>query len=127
MLATNAARSVLECTDTRLRVLISNNSTDQKESEQLVEFVTGCVDARLSLVRPSDPLPMTRHWDWALNTLLADPDLSHIVVLTDRMMYKHGTLPELLSILSQYPNDIVTFNHDRVVDNGSPITINLAD
>ena len=125
-LALNAVRSLLKCAERSFEVLLSDNSTLSLHTEQLTHFVECTPDERLLLLRPPTAMSMTRHWDWAVEAALARPLTSHVVVLTDRMMFKHGCLDSLLAIIAQHPEQIVSYDHDRVVDHRTPITVDLA-
>ena len=66
---------------------------------------------------------MPSHWEWAIEEALSFYDASHFTYLTDRMMFKTGGLKELLDVISQYPNKVVSYNHDRIVDHVRPIHV----
>lgn len=124
-LAANAVRSLLQCKGDRFEVVLSDNSTIPPHSDYLTHLVKQEGDSRLSLRRAPRPMSMTQHWDWALKTVLALPSTSHVAVLTDRMLFKTGCLEKLLGIVERHPTDIVSYDHDRIVDHQSPITVEL--
>ena len=67
---------------------------------------------------------MTDHWQWAIERGLVEyPSASHFAYLTDRMMFKAGALEGLVQRVAEHPDRIVTYNHDRIVDNASPVRI----
>jgi hypothetical protein len=125
-IAINAMRSLLACAEQSLSIWLSDNSTISTHSEQLDRFVGSCADERLIIRRPPRPMTMTHHWDWALRTALDESSATHVVILTDRMMFKHGCLKALMAIVAQRPNQIISYAHDRVVDHLKPIAVELS-
>jgi hypothetical protein len=125
-LAERAVGSVLECPAPSVQVMVSDNSTASTCVEELASFVAQRNDPRLSLIRPPSPLPMATHWDWALREGLRDESISHVVVLTDRMMFKIDGLESLLAIVARNCDKIISYDHDRIVDHCTPITVDLS-
>jgi hypothetical protein len=119
-LAANAVNSVLECDAEGLEVLLSDNSTDETQTDQLAALVNGLGDSRIALRRPPQSMTMTNHWNWLLEAACDCGTFTHAVVLTDRMMFKRHALSALLSVVTEYPHLIVSYNHDRVVDHRTP-------
>ncbi len=66
---------------------------------------------------------MTRHWDWAIQEALRFYQSSHLTFLTDRMMFRNGALKEALDLAALYPEKIISYNMDRIVDHVRPIRI----
>jgi len=66
---------------------------------------------------------MPAHWDWAIHEAMRLYPASHFLYLTDRMMFKSGSLCELLAAASQYPDKIISYNHDQIIDNCRPVRI----
>jgi hypothetical protein len=125
-IATNAVRSLLRCDEESLTILLSDNSTLPEHTQRLERFVAESGDQRLLFRRPARAMSMTHHWDWALRTALYGSRATHVVVLTDRMMFKNGGLAALLGVIAQHPEHIVSYAHDRVVDHQRPITVELS-
>jgi glycosyltransferase involved in cell wall biosynthesis len=119
-IAKNAIRSVLDEHLEGVQVMVSDNSTADSEREELAEF---CASMPVRYVRPPESLAMPAHWEWAIEEALSFYDASHFTYLTDRMMFKTGGLKELLDVISQYPNKVVSYNHDRIVDHVRPIHV----
>ncbi len=122
-LARNAICSVLAQADDEVQVLVSDNSTSEEEIASLADFCVELKDARLRYVRPPRPLPMGKHWEWAMQQALECYDASHILYLTDRMIYKAGALKEVLEIARLYPDKVITFNTDGIRDNEQPVVL----
>jgi len=122
-MAQNASRSVLCQPARNVNVLISDNSTVPEEAESLARYCERLGDDRLHYVRPPKPLPMAQHWDWAMRHALQTFGASHVIYLTDRMMFKRGELQNVLDIAKTYPDKVITYYHDWIVDNDKPITI----
>lgn len=123
-LACNAITSVLTQTgaDT-VSILVSDNSTDETESTRLQQFCAAQNDARLQYVRPPEPLPMGKHWEWAMEQTLQDAATSHVLYLTDRMIFKQGELCELLKAAAKYPTKIISYGNDGIYDLEEPIRL----
>jgi hypothetical protein len=123
-LAINAILSVLNqpnCEE--VKVLVSDNSTDLKDIEILYKFCQATSDERLSYIKPPEPLSMTKHWDWAVNQAFEKYTISHLLYLTDRMIFKFGQLKELINIVKRYPDYIVSYNLDLIIDDRKPIKL----
>lgn len=122
-LAMNAVRSVLEQRVENLSVLVSDNSTSDNDRETLSRYCADMGDERLRYVRPPEALSMAAHWEWAIDEALRTYAASHFVYLTDRMMFRRGALKEVLSLAALYPEKVISYNHDRIIDNASPIRV----
>jgi hypothetical protein len=124
-LAINAINSALESEEQAIEVIVSDNSTNSVDVEKLSAFVAQRGDRRLLLHRPPSPLSMTLHWNWAIGKAYERTGVSHLAILTDRMMFKHNALTALLTIVAKRPASIISYNHDRVVDHRQPIRAEL--
>ena len=126
-LALNAITSILESDESSIEVMVSDNSTVSAYVDQVAQFVAQCGDQRLFLYRPPEPLAMTPHWDWALALACERPGVSHVVVLTDRMIFKRDALTALREISAHRPGSIISYNHDRIVDHRLPMRVELQE
>ncbi len=122
-IAMNAIRSVLDESVGNVQVLVSDNSTLDSEREALAAFCASLKDTRLRYVRPSQSLAMPEHWEWAIEQALSSYDMDHFIYLTDRMMFKRGGLREVLELAALYPQKVISYNHDRIVDHVKPIRV----
>ena len=122
-LAMNAIRSVLDQPVANVTILVSDNSTSQRDLDELESFCTTLADPRLQYMRPPQPLPMPAHWDWAIAQTLANYEASHVTYLTDRMMFRSAGLKDILDLAALYPDKIITYNHDRICDDARPIRV----
>lgn len=116
-LAMRAARSVAGA-----RLLISDNSTDEGERARLAAW---CAERGIEVVRPPRPLAMGDHWEWACEQASARAPDEHLTLMTDRMVWKRGALAKLLRVCAAEPARVVTFLHDAVFDDVSPIRVHL--
>jgi len=122
-IAKNAIRSVLG-RDSNVSVLVSDNSTSTEEVEALHRYCDESGSDKLRYVRPHTSLAMSDHWQWAIERSLAEyPSASHFAYLTDRMMFKATALDDVMRLVAQHPDRIVTYNHDRIIDNANPVRI----
>ncbi|HEY0083216.1 MAG TPA: glycosyltransferase, partial [Pyrinomonadaceae bacterium] len=127
-LAMNAIRSTLEQAEgCAVRVLVSDNSTDAADIEALARFCAGLGEARVQYVRPPVPLSMSEHWDWAMEQALGSHGTSHFTILSDRMVFKQGQLKTALKIVGQYPDRILCYMHDKVLDFAPPYGVQQHD
>lgn len=122
-IAMNAIRSVLSQPVKNLDVMVSDNSNAETDREALAEFCSTLADKRVRYVRPPESLSMTRHWDWAVQEALQFYSASHVTYLTDRMMFRNGALKEVLDLSALYPEKIISYNIDRIVDHVSPVRV----
>ncbi len=122
-LAMNAIRSVLDQQAKNVNVMVSDNSISETDREALAEYCSTWPEERLRYVRPPEPLSMPRHWDWAIQEALRSYAASHFLYLSDRMMFRKGALAELIPLATLYPDKVISYNHDRIIDNATPIRI----
>jgi len=120
-LAMNAIRSVLDQPVDDFHILVSDNSTSQRDRDDLESFCASLADSRLRYVRPPEPLPMPAHWQWAIEQALTNYKANHFSYLTDRMMFRNGALKEVLGLTALYPDKVISYNHDRICDDLRPI------
>lgn len=123
-LAMNAIQSVFSQDNDSVRVLVSDNSTVPDESAALSQFCKQLQHERLHRVVPEEPLPMVKHWNFAIKRAL-QMGASHITVLTDRMMFKAGELDLLLRVVERHPSKIISYRHDRIIDHQQPVRLFL--
>lgn len=122
-LAMNAVRSLLDEPVENLGIMVSDNSTSQRDLDDLESFCASLAGSRLSYVRPPQPLAMPVHWEWAIEQALANYKASHFSYLTDRMMFRNGALKEVLGLTALYPDKVISYNHDRIGDDTRPIRV----
>jgi glycosyltransferase involved in cell wall biosynthesis len=122
-IAKNAIRSVLDERLDGVQVMVSDNSTAEPDREELARFCAALDDSRVRYVRPPESMAMTAHWDWAIEEALAFYDADHFTYLTDRMMFKTGGLKEVVHAADRYPDKVISYNHDRIVDHVRPIHV----
>ena len=125
-LARNAIRSVLDQRATNVSVMVSDNSTSENESKQLYAYCDQLKHDRVRYVKPPQPLPMPEHWEWAMQQALADPSASHVSYLTDRMVFKRGELANVLSLSERFPGQVISYNHDIILDYARPVQLKQA-
>jgi len=121
-LAIGAIQSVLSQNVDNVRILVSDNSTIAEEAASLLRSCRHSQDERLSYVVPPEPLPICRHWNWAMLQALR-LGASHFTVLTDRMIFRPGDLKTLTDIVRQHPEKIISYKHDKIFDHERPITL----
>ena len=119
-LAINAVNSVINQQDCRVEVIVSDNSTDNEEVAKLSEFCLEIGDNRVRYIRPSEPMAMTDHWDWAMNEALNLSRASHIMYLTDRLILKPFALRDISGIVNLYPEKVISYSWDLINDISLP-------
>lgn len=122
-LAMNAIRSVLDQPVENVEVIVSDNSTSAAEREALANYCSACDDKRLGYTGPPESFSMPAHWNWAIQEALHTYPASHFLYLTDRMMFRKGALAEVLGLAARYPEKVISYNLDRIVDNITPIRV----
>jgi hypothetical protein len=122
-LARAALGSVLDQGAGDVRVLVSDNSTDPAERDSLAASTESLEAGDVEYVRPPEPLAMTAHWEWAMGRALAYPGTTHVGFLTDRMVLRHGCLPVLEGLVRRHPGQVITYDHDELLDHSQPIRL----
>jgi len=121
--AINAVKSVLDyIEDCNLKIVISDNSSTNSRSEQLKDFCESLNNPDIKYIRPDKELAMTVHWNWAMTKAIELFDTNHYTILSDRMVFKKDVMPDLIEIIKSYPNELISFIQDGVVDIKYPIT-----
>jgi hypothetical protein len=124
-LACAAVTSVVDQASDRLTVIVSDNSANESDRQEVESFCRAQDPQLVSYIRPSESLTMTSHWEWALRRATEMSRATHFAFLTDRMIFKPGFLLELLEIAARYPADVLTYNYDKVEDTVVPIRLEL--
>jgi len=122
-LARNAIGSVLDQFGCEIDLLVSDNSTLVEQRAELSRYCQQAANRRVRYIVPPEPLPMSQHWDWAMQQALSLYDATHVCFLTDRMMFKPDAVRSLIEIISAYPDKILTYVHDRVDDFAPPYKV----
>jgi hypothetical protein len=115
--------SVLKQTGGCVTVVVSDNSTDLVEARRMERWCLKTGDKRLQYIRPGESLAMTDHWNWAMEQALALEEATHFIYLTDRMLFKPGGMSAVLEAASLYPDKVISYNHDKIVDHEVPLKI----
>lgn len=102
-----------------VKIFISDNSTDVAESSLLDEYASR-VDQRVKLIRPKVSSGMTAHWNFAVEHAASELEFTHFTVLTDRMLFKAGSINEIMAVLELFPTDLVSYTYDRILDLSLP-------
>jgi hypothetical protein len=113
----------LDQADHNLELIVSDNSTNPADLEALSDFSRETGDPRLTYIRPAEPLAMSLHWDWMMKQALANSSFSHVIILTDRMLFKKGGLQKLQAVSRTYPDHVVTYAIDELFDETEPPTL----
>ena len=122
-LAIRSIRSVVEYPGPDLQLIVSDNSTNPSDIETLREFCRDLSDARVTYLRPPQPLAMTEHWEWAMQQALSRPEASHFVYLTDRSIFKPGHLQRIIGVAQQNPGQVISYDWVTVFDHLDPIFV----
>lgn len=122
-LAINAARSVLSYGGKDLRLLVSDNSTNQADISTLAEYCGQLSDPPITYLRPPQPFAMTEHWEWAMQQALNLSDVSHFIYLTDRSMFKPNEVGRIIELSRQNPDRVISYDWVTVFDHLNPIQV----
>jgi len=128
-LAENAIRSLVQqpASHPSHSILVSDNSTEAGDVRKLHRFCTQFSQNMVRYVRPPEPLPMPTHFNWAMHHGLSSTEFTHFACLTDRMIFRSGQLATLTDIIAAYPQAVVSYGHDRIVDNIRPVRLEQQD
>jgi hypothetical protein len=119
-LAAAALRSVRD-QGAGVRLVVSDNSTEPSETASLLAACREQDGA--DYVRPPEPLPMSSHWEWAMNAAREISRPTHVTFLTDRMLFRPDSLRELLARVERHPHRVISYNHDHVDDLRHPVLL----
>ena len=122
-LAIRSIRSALDAPVGEVRVLVSDNSTEEGEIARLGEFCRGLDGDRVRYIRPERPLPMPQHWDWVLRRALELFDENHFGILTDRFVFRPSGLGELREVASRFDRHAIVYRFDSAFDHVRPIRL----
>jgi hypothetical protein len=122
-LAIRAIRSVLDAACDDVRLVVSDNSTDEAEVARLDDFRKGRSDERIRYVRPPEPLAMASHWEWIFEQVLSHDPANHFTVLGDRRVFRKGALREIVAILKGHPDRILVYDQIMINELKRPIQI----
>jgi hypothetical protein len=118
----NAVESVLGQSGL-VHLLVSDNSISVENRWEVSQYVRELRDERVRYISPPKPLPMSQHWDWAINQALSLYGASHFSFLTDRMVFKPEALKSIIAILTAYPDKLLVYMHDKVLDFAPPYKV----
>lgn len=104
------------------QIVVSDNSTDDAARGEVQRI---CAEFGARYIRPDTPCSMSDHWDWLLSQLASGEWGSHFTFLTDRMVFRHGALRELLELSRRHPDDAVAYPIDAVRDDEHPVRLHL--
>jgi hypothetical protein len=121
-LARNAISSVTS-QDEAIEIVVSDNSNEIQQVDDLKQFCNELNDSRLHYIQPEQPLGMSDHWEWAMQKALELPDVSHVLLLTDRMIFKPHSLTEICEIVSRYPDKVLSYHWEAIDDYETPIKL----
>ena len=121
-LAARAAAALLYHDGRDISVVVSDNSTDDAQAEQLARFCRERDDPRLVYLRAPD-LAMPAHWDWALEQTLARLDPTHVTVHYDRKLLRRGAVRALLDAILRHPGQVITYSIDHVPQATPPFSV----
>lgn len=119
-LAINAIRSILEQRVPNVHVVVAENSTDSAERERVRAWCATAGRA-VDFAPPDQPLSMAENWNHGLERALQRPDVTHAVIITDRMLLKPGELPVLAEAVAGHPDRVMIFMEDRAYDDRVPV------
>jgi hypothetical protein len=121
-LAIAAVESVLAARQPGVTLFVSDNSTDAGERDRLAGFCARH-ESQLRYLRPPEPLEMAPHWEWLRHQIRGEEWATHVAYLTDRLVFTRGSLEELLRVVAQEPDHVVSYHHDRVEDRTTPVSL----
>lgn len=98
-LAILALTSAASQEDPDCEIIFSDNSTDAAAVIACREAADRLKDRRVNYVRPSEPLTMPDHWEFATRHATGD----YLLILTDRFVMRPGTLEILRDLIEMEP------------------------
>lgn len=122
-LARNAITSILSQAKPEIRVLVSDNSTTDADRAELARYCQELGSEQVQYVCPPQLLPMSQHWNWAMEQALSLGSATHFTMLTDRMVFKPEALAALTSVTTAHSDRLLCYMHDRVDDFAPPYRV----
>jgi hypothetical protein len=104
-------------------LIISDNSTEDDEATELKHFCDALYNSKLIYFSPPQPIPMTKHWNWIMEKLFSEKEFTHVIFLTDRSVLKPRALSEIIQVALKYPEKIIAYSWDSVVDYSIPVSL----
>jgi hypothetical protein len=115
--------SVVRCGLPGVSVVVSDNSTNPDEKDRLREFCKGQPTDVVRYVEPPESLAMPAHWEWLWHTIETTVSPSHVSYLTDRLVFTAGALEELVGVVADNPDSVVSYHWDHVKDLTTPVEL----
>jgi glycosyltransferase involved in cell wall biosynthesis len=112
--AINAVRSVLAQKGADFEIVVSDNSTDEASLFEVQQYCSSLQDDRVTYITPPEPLPMTKHWEWAMQTVLAQTSFTHVTYLTDRNVFKRDAFRQLASVTERFPDKLIAYRPEAI-------------
>lgn len=122
-LAISAIKSITNEKLDNVKILVSDNSTESQEGDKLEVFCQNFDDSQLQYIRPPKSMAMPEHWEWVRQQSFRVFHETHLIYLTDRMVFKTGELKRILQIIELFPDRVISYNHDTIDDSGSPVKV----
>lgn len=123
-LVQRSIRSALRQTSPALlKIVVSDNSSEPEEAEAVRGAVQSISDARLEYIRPEAPLNMGDHWEWAIWHVIERFSPTHLMLLTDRMVFRGQAVEEMSCVADRHPDRVISSMHDRINDFTSPVIL----
>src|SRR4051812_13412799 len=122
-LAMAAVQSVLSSEQPGVVVVVSDNSTDVDERGRLEAFCARQPAELVRYVQPPQPLPMSAHWEWLWQAVKRDVSPTHVAYLSDRMVFTAGALEKLVAVVDREPEQVVSYQYDRIDDLHRPVEL----
>lgn len=119
--ATRAIRSALVDDSRVMNVLVSDNSTKEKEACDLYHYCSQIRDRRVRYIAPPKPMAISDHWEWAILQALGLYDSSHFVFLSDRNIFMPGGLQDAAGISELYQDRVISYSNNIIDDTGYPV------
>ncbi|MDN5928928.1 MAG: glycosyltransferase [Hyphomicrobiales bacterium] len=111
-LVLNSLQSVLEQDFGDFDVIVSDNSDNDHAASVAAAINPFLSDARLRYIRPPRPLPMTAHWEWAVEQALGE----YVGILTDRMVFRLYTLSAVDAVIRASRPSVVSFERTNFIE-----------
>lgn len=124
--AINAINSVLNQIENDVYIIVSDNSTDEKELEKLKNFCEINAHPNLVYFRSSKSLSMTDHWNWIMMEILNNENLkniTHFMWIADRNVLVKNAVSSLKDLIKKHPDDYIRCETYCIYDFSTPVKI----
>ena len=121
-LVVNSLQSAVQQDYEDVEIIVSDNSDDDIASQVEEAIKPFLDDPRVRYIRPERLLPMTAHWEWAVDQTTGD----YVGILTDRMLLKLYALSTISAIIDAAKPAIIAYERENLIERADSYAVRSA-